>query len=122
MRQAPYASTASTYVVPEPVSEGEPATPEKAQVEDEHLSTLEPQGKTEEQPEESSTSVDEERKEPEPAEAQTMMVEAYCVRCRQKRPLAHPEKTTTKNGRQAVTGVCPECGTKLFRFVSGNRE
>lgn len=44
--------------------------------------------------------------------------EAYCVKCRQKRVMQHPKATVTKNGRNALEGNCPICGTRLFRFVS----
>lgn len=42
---------------------------------------------------------------------------AYCARCRTKRPMASPQPTTTETGRSAVRGVCPVCGTSMFRFV-----
>lgn len=43
---------------------------------------------------------------------------AYCVRCRTKRPIQDPEPAETKRGQPAIRGTCPECGAKLFRFVS----
>ncbi|MFQ5594171.1 MAG: DUF5679 domain-containing protein [Anaerolineae bacterium] len=43
---------------------------------------------------------------------------AYCARCRAKRPIQDPEPTATSDGRPAVRGACPECGAKMFRFVS----
>jgi pimeloyl-ACP methyl ester carboxylesterase len=45
-------------------------------------------------------------------------IEAYCVKCRQKRVIQGAHKVTTKNGRTAVEGTCPVCGTRLFRFVA----
>jgi hypothetical protein len=44
-------------------------------------------------------------------------VEAYCVKCRQKRPMQNPQEVVTKNRRRALEGNCPVCGTKLFRFI-----
>lgn len=44
-------------------------------------------------------------------------VEAYCVKCKQKRPMLTPQAVVTKNGRNALEGSCPVCGTRLFRFV-----
>ncbi|MCH8085087.1 MAG: DUF5679 domain-containing protein [Nitrosopumilus sp.] len=44
------------------------------------------------------------------------MVTAYCVKCREKRDIKNPEETTLKNGRPAVKGTCPTCGTKVFRI------
>ncbi|GCE14152.1 alpha/beta fold hydrolase [Tengunoibacter tsumagoiensis] len=46
-------------------------------------------------------------------------VEAYCVKCRQKREMTHAHKTVTKNGRSAMEGICPICATRLFRFIAG---
>jgi DNA topoisomerase-1 len=43
-------------------------------------------------------------------------LEAYCVRCRQKRPLANPEPIFTKGGTPATAGTCPVCGTRLVRM------
>lgn len=43
-------------------------------------------------------------------------MDAYCVKCRAKRELKNPKAVTLKNGRPAVEGVCPTCGTKMFRI------
>jgi hypothetical protein len=53
-----------------------------------------------------------------PAEAD-LVVEAYCVRCKERRLMENPEETITTNGRHAMRGSCPICGAKLFRFVAG---
>ena len=47
-----------------------------------------------------------------------MAVDAYCVKCREKREMKDAEEVTMKNGRPAMQGVCPVCGTKLFRMMS----
>lgn len=44
------------------------------------------------------------------------MVEAYCVKCRGKRSIKDPKEVTLKNGRPAMKGTCPECGTGMFRI------
>ncbi len=44
------------------------------------------------------------------------VLEAYCVRCKAKRPLKDPEPVFTAAGRPAVRGTCPVCGTTLFRM------
>ena len=44
------------------------------------------------------------------------MTTAYCVKCRTKREIKDPEEVTLKNGRPAVKGTCPECGTNVFRI------
>lgn len=41
--------------------------------------------------------------------------EAYCVRCRTKRPLQDPKPVWLK-GRPALEGTCPKCGTRLIRW------
>lgn len=46
----------------------------------------------------------------------TQPVEAYCVRCKTMRPLAQGRAIFMANGRPAAEGVCPECGTRLFRI------
>ncbi len=43
-------------------------------------------------------------------------MEAYCMKCRAKREVKSPKKITMKNGKPATQGVCPKCGTKLFRI------
>ncbi len=48
-------------------------------------------------------------------------VEAYCVKCKAKREMKDPKEVTmpAKGGgeRRAMTGVCPVCGTKMFRIM-----
>ena len=43
-------------------------------------------------------------------------MEAYCLKCREKREITNPEQVTLKNGRPATKGDCPQCGTKVFRI------
>jgi len=44
------------------------------------------------------------------------MPQAYCMKCRQKREIKDPKQITLKNNRPAVQGICPVCGTKVFRI------
>ncbi len=44
------------------------------------------------------------------------LMQGYCVKCRAKREIKNAETVTLKNGRQATRGVCPICGTKMFRL------
>jgi RNase P subunit RPR2 len=44
------------------------------------------------------------------------MPEGYCVKCREKKEMKDAEQITMKNGRPAVTGTCPDCGTKIFKI------
>ena len=43
-------------------------------------------------------------------------MQAYCMKCRAKREMKDTKAITMKNGRPATQGVCPECGTKMFRI------
>ncbi|KPK47087.1 MAG: isoleucyl-tRNA synthetase [Dehalococcoidia bacterium SM23_28_2] len=44
------------------------------------------------------------------------MATAYCLKCRTKREMRNPQRVTLKNGRPATQGVCPNCGTKMYRI------
>jgi Zn finger protein HypA/HybF involved in hydrogenase expression len=43
-------------------------------------------------------------------------MQAYCVKCRAKKEMKDPKAITMKNGKPATQGVCPTCGTKMFRI------
>jgi len=45
------------------------------------------------------------------------MPQAYCVKCRASKAIKNPKEVVTKNNRLAVQGVCPDCGTKILRFL-----
>lgn len=45
-----------------------------------------------------------------------MRVEAYCVKCKEKKAMAEPEEGRMKNGRPIVKGKCPDCGTTICRI------
>jgi len=45
-------------------------------------------------------------------------MKAYCVKCKAKREMKDPQPVYTNKGTPATKGVCPECGTKLFRMGS----
>lgn len=44
-------------------------------------------------------------------------MEAYCVKCREKREMKDAKQVEMPNGRPAMQGVCPVCNTKLVRFL-----
>jgi hypothetical protein len=44
------------------------------------------------------------------------MVQAYCVKCRSKQEMKDCTPVTMKNGKKAVKGVCPVCGTGMYRI------
>ena len=41
---------------------------------------------------------------------------AYCMKCRKKIEVKDPVNVMLKNGRSAIRGVCPVCGTRVFRI------
>lgn len=41
----------------------------------------------------------------------------FCVKCKKTVEIKDPEIVTLKNGRKAVKGKCPYCGTTVFRFI-----
>jgi hypothetical protein len=44
------------------------------------------------------------------------MAEAYCVKCKTKREVKDAEQVTMKNGKHALKGKCPVCGTSVFKI------
>ena len=44
------------------------------------------------------------------------MAEAYCVKDKKKVEIKNPQQITMKNGKPAISGVCPDCGSKVFRI------
>lgn len=44
---------------------------------------------------------------------------AYCVKCKAKREMKGERAVTMKNGRNALTGTCTVCGTKMFKIGAG---
>ncbi len=43
-------------------------------------------------------------------------MEAYCMKCKTKREIQNPQAAFNAKGSPVTVGVCPECGTKLFRM------
>lgn len=48
------------------------------------------------------------------------MTEGYCVKCKAKKEMAEAVEVTMKNGRKAMKGKCPNCGTGMYRIM-GNK-
>jgi hypothetical protein len=44
------------------------------------------------------------------------MPQAYCVKCKTSIEIKNPQNVTLKNGKPAIKGVCPNCGTSVFRI------
>jgi uncharacterized Zn finger protein (UPF0148 family) len=47
------------------------------------------------------------------------MAEGYCVKCKAKKEIADGIEETMKNGRKAIKGKCPTCGTVMFKILGG---
>jgi len=45
-----------------------------------------------------------------------MMVEAYCMKCKEKQQMSDAKASKMKNGRDCVIGKCPKCSTKMFKI------
>jgi Zn finger protein HypA/HybF involved in hydrogenase expression len=43
-------------------------------------------------------------------------MQAYCMKCRKKREMKDTRSVRMKNARPATQGVCPVCGTRMFRI------
>ena len=44
-------------------------------------------------------------------------MQSYCVKCKTSMEMKDPKNIIMKNKRLAVQGVCPVCGTKMFRIM-----
>jgi uncharacterized Zn finger protein (UPF0148 family) len=47
------------------------------------------------------------------------MSEGYCVKCKAKKEIVDGVEETMKNGRKAIKGKCPTCGTVMFKILGG---
>ena len=47
------------------------------------------------------------------------MAEGYCVKCKAKKEIADAVEEVMKNGRKAIKGRCPTCGTVMFKILGG---
>ena len=45
------------------------------------------------------------------------MSQGYCVKCKAKKEMADAKEVTMKNGRKAMKGKCPDCGTGMDRIL-----
>ena len=46
-------------------------------------------------------------------------IQGYFVKCRAKAEIKNPRHIIMKNLRHAIQGICPRCGTKMFRLGHG---
>ena len=47
------------------------------------------------------------------------MPEGYCVKCKAKKEIVDAVEEVMKNGRRAIKGKCPTCGTVMFKILGG---
>ena len=47
------------------------------------------------------------------------MSEGYCVKCKAKKEIIDAIEEVMKNGRKAIKGKCPTCGTVMFKILGG---
>ena len=43
-------------------------------------------------------------------------MQGYCVKCRTKKEMKSAKAIVMKNKKPATQGVCPSCGTKMFKI------
>lgn len=43
-------------------------------------------------------------------------MQGYCVKCKEKKEMKDVEEVKMKNGKPAQQGICPDCGTKIFKI------
>ena len=48
-----------------------------------------------------------------------LMPEGYCVKCKASKEIAETVEVVMKNGRKAIKGKCPTCGTVMFKILGG---
>jgi len=51
--------------------------------------------------------------------SEIFMPEGYCVKCKAKKEIVDGVEETMKNGRKAIKGRCPTCGTVMFKILGG---
>lgn len=44
-------------------------------------------------------------------------MQGYCVKCKKKQEIKDAKEITMKNGKKAMKGSCPVCGTGMFRIT-----
>jgi Domain of unknown function (DUF5679) len=50
------------------------------------------------------------------AKAPGAVTKAYCMKCKTQRDMKDAKPITMRNGRPATEGLCPECGTRMFKI------
>ena len=45
------------------------------------------------------------------------MAQGRCMKCKKQVEIKDQEDVVMKNGMNAIKGLCPDCGTKVFKIV-----
>ncbi len=45
------------------------------------------------------------------------MVVGHCMKCKVQREMKNEKEVVMKNGMKAMSGVCSNCGTKMFKII-----
>ena len=45
------------------------------------------------------------------------MAKGRCMKCKKEVKIKNGKEIVMKNGMKAMSGVCPDCGTKVFRIL-----
>jgi len=45
------------------------------------------------------------------------MAQARCMKCKKQVEVKDEKEVIMKNGMKAISGVCPDCSTKVFKIV-----
>ena len=51
--------------------------------------------------------------------SENFMPEGYCVKCKAKKEIMDAVEEVMKNGRKAIKGKCPTCGTVMIKILPG---
>jgi DNA-directed RNA polymerase subunit RPC12/RpoP len=46
-----------------------------------------------------------------------MAQQGRCMKCKKQVEIKDEKEVIMKNGMKAATGLCPDCGTKVFKIV-----
>lgn len=49
------------------------------------------------------------------------MAEARCMKCKKQVEVKDPKDVVMKNGMKAISGVCSDCSTKVFKIIGKNK-
>ena len=51
-----------------------------------------------------------------------MEFEGYCVKCKAKKKITDGVVKESESGRRMAKGTCPDCGTKVNRFLPSKKK